>query len=163
DLPAGEQRGRLLKEAQALARLSHPHVVRVYEAREVGDQVFVVMELVEGHTLGEWLREVRSWREVLEVFVKAGGGLQAAHRAGQVPPAPRGSHVPRWVRRSLLRGLCVPPGDRFPSMGELLSALAKNPLQRYRAPLAVAASVLLVASGAALGAFRTGPGELLCS
>src|SRR6185369_8291510 len=84
-LPAGEQRRRLLKEAQALARLSHPHVVRVYEAREVGDEVFVVMELVEGQTLGEWLREPgRQWRQVLDVFLKAGGGLEAAHRAGLV-------------------------------------------------------------------------------
>ncbi|HYV49015.1 MAG TPA: serine/threonine-protein kinase [Myxococcaceae bacterium] len=277
-----EQRRRLLKEAQALARLSHPHVVRVYEAREVGDEVFVVMELVEGQTLGEWLRAPgRSWREVLDVFLKAGGGLEAAHRAGlvhrdfkpenvligkdgrvlvtdfglarvesvdqtpatarlaatavavaergdlrpltrtgalvgtpafmapeqwegapadarsdqfgfcvalhlglygfrpfegdrtadlrravlsgQVPPAPRGSRVPRWVRRSILRGLSVSPANRFPSMGDLLGALAENPLQRYRAPAAVAASVLLVASGAALGAFRADPRVLLCT
>src|SRR6185369_9327692 len=53
--------------------------------------------------------------------------------------------------------------DRFPSMGDVLGALAENPLQRYRAPAAAAAAVLLVASGAALGAFRADPRVLLCT
>jgi len=82
---AEEQRSRLLHEAQALARLSHPNVVTVYEARAAAEQLFVVIELVEGTTLDQWLRErERPWREVLEVFLKAGQGLWAAHEAGLV-------------------------------------------------------------------------------
>ncbi|MGQ0505834.1 MAG: serine/threonine-protein kinase, partial [Myxococcaceae bacterium] len=86
DLSANaERRIRLLGEAQALARVSNPHVVTVYEAKAIGDQVFVTMELIEGRTLGQWLRaEQRPWREVLDVFLKAGEGLRAAHEGGVV-------------------------------------------------------------------------------
>ncbi|MCA9710858.1 MAG: serine/threonine protein kinase, partial [Myxococcales bacterium] len=74
------QRVRLLREAQAMARLSHPHVVTVYEADVDEDQLFIAMELVDGSTLDRWQRsEQRSWRECLGVYVQAGRGLEAAH------------------------------------------------------------------------------------
>ena len=80
-----EGRARLLREAQALARLSHQHVVAVYDAGTWRSQVFIAMELVEGVTLSGWLRrKARPWREVLEVFLRAGVGLAAAHAAGLV-------------------------------------------------------------------------------
>src|SRR4051812_46619671 len=76
---------RLLREAQALARLTHPNVVAVHDAGTFGDRVFVAMELVEGETLRQWLGEgPRSWREVLDRFLPAGRGLAAAHAAGLV-------------------------------------------------------------------------------
>ncbi|WP_158501887.1 tetratricopeptide repeat protein [Vitiosangium sp. GDMCC 1.1324] len=76
---------RLLREAQALAQLSHPHVVSVFDAGKVEGQVFVAMEFVEGGTLGTWLREQkRTPEEILESFVGAGRGLAAAHAAGFV-------------------------------------------------------------------------------
>jgi len=76
---------RLLREAQALARLTHPNVVAVYDAGTFGERVFVAMELVEGETLREWLKAgPRSWREVLDRFLPAGRGLAAAHAAGLV-------------------------------------------------------------------------------
>lgn len=75
----------LLREAQAMARLSHPNVVVVHEVGTVGDQIFVAMEFVDGPTLKRWFRsKKRPWQEVLEVFVKAGRGLAAAHEAGLV-------------------------------------------------------------------------------
>ncbi len=78
-------RERLLHEAQALARLSHPNVVSVYEASEVDGRVFVAMELVPGQTLLAWQRgEARPWRQVLTRYVDAGRGLAAAHAAGIV-------------------------------------------------------------------------------
>ncbi len=80
-----EAQSRLLGEAQALARLSHPGVVTVYAAGVAGEQVFMAMEFVEGTTLREWLRQKRRpWREVLSVFERAGEGLSAAHHAGLV-------------------------------------------------------------------------------
>jgi tetratricopeptide (TPR) repeat protein/predicted Ser/Thr protein kinase len=76
-------RGRLLREAQALARLSHPNVVTVYEVGEFEGQIFVAMELIEGRTLRGWLRhKKRTWREVVAVLIQAGRGLAAAHDAG---------------------------------------------------------------------------------
>jgi tetratricopeptide (TPR) repeat protein len=77
-------RMRLLREAQALARLSHPHVLAVHDAGTYGEQVFVATELVEGTNLRAWLRVRRSWREVLAVFLPAAAGLGAAHAAGLV-------------------------------------------------------------------------------
>ncbi|MFP2932456.1 tetratricopeptide repeat protein [Pyxidicoccus sp. 3LG] len=77
---------RLLREAQAMARLSHPHVVHVYDSGRLEDEsVFIAMEYVEGQTLRQWLQqEPRPWREVLRAFVEAGQGLSAAHAAGLV-------------------------------------------------------------------------------
>ncbi len=79
-------RDRLLREAQAMARLSHADVITVYDVgTSDSQQVFVAMEFVEGGTIGQWLRaEPRSWREVLALFLHAGRGLQAAHAAGLV-------------------------------------------------------------------------------
>jgi hypothetical protein len=75
----------LMREAKALAMLSHPNVVSVYEVGTHGGQVYLAMDLVEGATLRGWLDEKsRSWREVLERFVAAGRGLAAAHGAGIV-------------------------------------------------------------------------------
>ena len=76
---------RLLREAQALARVSHPNVVQVYEVGSVGEAVYIAMELVRGKSLGEWLAaRARGWRDVLGVFLQAGAGLAAAHAAGVV-------------------------------------------------------------------------------
>jgi serine/threonine protein kinase len=81
-----QARARMMREAQALARLRHPNVTMVYEVGhgETG-AMFIAMELVEGRTLSRWLRSrPRSWHEIVEVFLQAGRGLAAAHRAGLV-------------------------------------------------------------------------------
>ncbi|NMO16580.1 tetratricopeptide repeat protein [Pyxidicoccus fallax] len=78
-------RAHLLREAQAMARVSHPHVVPVYDVGTFGQQVFLAMELVEAQTLGAWLKVApRPWRQVLALFLDAGRGLSAAHAAGVV-------------------------------------------------------------------------------
>jgi tetratricopeptide (TPR) repeat protein len=80
-----EAQARLLREAQAMARLSHRNAVTVFDAGTVGEDVYLVMELVFGKTLALWLAErPRLWREVLAAFVQAGRGLEAAHAAGIV-------------------------------------------------------------------------------
>jgi eukaryotic-like serine/threonine-protein kinase len=77
-----EIRARLLREAQAIARVSHPNVVQVYDVGVTELGVYVAMEFVEGLTLKQWIREgTRPWREVVDVFVQAGRGLAAAHAA----------------------------------------------------------------------------------
>jgi serine/threonine protein kinase len=67
----------------AMARLTHPHVVAVYDVGLHGDDVFIVMEYVDGVTLREWWRQKpRSLDDILRVFAEAGRGLVAAHAAG---------------------------------------------------------------------------------
>ncbi|PRQ01222.1 serine/threonine-protein kinase [Enhygromyxa salina] len=76
---------RLVREAQAMARLTNPHVLTVHDVGTFGDQVFMAMEFVEGRTLGQWLEDDQpGWREALEVLIKAGRGLAAAHQAGLI-------------------------------------------------------------------------------
>lgn len=85
DLVAVRGRRRLLREAQALARLSHPNVVVIHDVGTIEESVFLAMEFLEGQTLGQWLREARrGWRDVLDVYMAAGRGLVAAHAAGLI-------------------------------------------------------------------------------
>ncbi len=78
-------RSRLVREAQAMARLSHPNVIAVHDVGTIDDQVFVAMEFVAGMTLTTWLKaETRSRDQVLAVFSSAAKGLAAAHHAGLV-------------------------------------------------------------------------------
>ncbi len=80
-----QSQARLLREAQAMARVSHANVVHVYDVGMLGEQVFLAMELVVGQTLAQWLEaQPRPWQEVLARFIEAGRGLAAAHRAGVV-------------------------------------------------------------------------------
>src|SRR5262249_4212220 len=76
---------RLLREAQAMARLSHPNVVTVYDLLIHDGQLMLAMELVDGVRLtGGLAATKRSWRSVLDAFAQAGSGLAAAHTAGLV-------------------------------------------------------------------------------
>ena len=75
-------RGRMRREARALAKLNHPNVATVYEVGEVGDRLFIAMELVDGQPLERWMEARPPWREVVAVFREAGAGLAAAHAAG---------------------------------------------------------------------------------
>ena len=75
---------RMVREARSMAQLRHPNVVAVYDVEDDPRHgVMLVMELVEGCTLREWLRQRgRAWPEVLRVFLEAGRGLAAAHQVG---------------------------------------------------------------------------------
>ena len=79
------RRARLQREAQAMAQVSHPNVVPVYDVGTHEGQVFVAMEHVEGETLKAWVQQrPRAWREVVDAFAAAGEGLAAAHARGLV-------------------------------------------------------------------------------
>jgi hypothetical protein len=80
-----QARARSQREARALARLSHPNVVAVYDVGTAGDTVYVAMERIDGPTLADWLAQrPRTRDEILHVFLQAGRGLAAAHDAGLV-------------------------------------------------------------------------------
>ncbi len=91
-------RVRLLREAQAMARLSHPNVISVFDVGTLDDQVFVAMEFIDGGTLTDRLKKrPHSVLEILELFYQAGAGLSAAHAAGLV-------HRGRSLRRNHASG-----------------------------------------------------------
>ena len=268
DREGSDGRSRLVREAHAMAKLSHPNVVAIYDAGVYEDQVFLAVELVDGATVKGWLGETpRSWREILHVFRQAGRGLVAAHAAGLVHrdfkpenvlisrrgevkvadfglaraaaaepdrapsepaivptidlasdpvlgtpltqaglvtgtpaymapeqfagrgsdartdefsfcvalyqslygelpfasrvrargpnpirDAPKGTRVPSWVRRALLRGLSIKPEDRYPTLLELLDALADDPAVRRRRWFVAAGMAAVVAAAIAITA-----------
>jgi tetratricopeptide (TPR) repeat protein/predicted Ser/Thr protein kinase len=73
---------RLRREAKAMARLSHRNVVPVFDIGTHDRQLFIAMELVTGDTLRSWVAQPRPWRAVIQLFVKAGRGLESAHAGG---------------------------------------------------------------------------------
>src|SRR5688500_20187260 len=82
----GDRSGaRLLREAQALAQLTHPNVVPIYDVEEIEGRVFIVMEYIAGSTLRDWMNAgPRPWPDVVDKLRQAGEGLAAAHAAGLV-------------------------------------------------------------------------------
>jgi len=80
-----DARARLLREARAMAKLHHPHVVPVHDVGTFDDLPFLAMERIKGGTLATWLAAApRSWQRIRDVFVLAGEALVAAHAAGLV-------------------------------------------------------------------------------
>jgi tetratricopeptide (TPR) repeat protein len=244
-LDAEKARAHLLHEAQAMARVSHPNVIAVYDVGTFGTQVFMAMELVEAQTLRQWLKAgPRPWRQVRDLFVDAGKGLAAAHAAGiihgdfkpenilvgkegrvrvtdfglsrtasvpdaeedgkprvsggtpaymapeqfiheghadarsdqfslcaalyeglygerafaghtlkelsaevtagRVRHAPKGTAVPPWLRRVVLRGLSTRPEERHPSLEALLAALQADPAVRWKRRAQLGGGLLLL-------------------
>lgn len=85
ELAVPARRERLLREAQALAQVSHPNIVGIYDVGTADDALFIAMEYVEGTDLRGWLQTHEpGWRQVMDVFLQAGEGLAAAHAAGIV-------------------------------------------------------------------------------
>lgn len=85
DAPGDQRQDRLLREAQVMARLSHPNICPVYDVGSFHGRVFFAMEFIDGVTLRAWLRaRAREWREILAVLLAVGRGIAAAHAEGLV-------------------------------------------------------------------------------
>ncbi len=82
--PGAGARERVVREAQAMARLDHPNVVGVHEVGTAVEGVYVAMELVDGTTLRAWAEPARPWREAVPVLIEIARGLAAVHAAGVV-------------------------------------------------------------------------------
>jgi tetratricopeptide (TPR) repeat protein/predicted Ser/Thr protein kinase len=82
---AERARERLRREAQVMARVSHPNVIQVFDVGVADGRVFVAMEYVEGGTLNDWIeKSPRTIDDIVRAFAQAGRGLAAAHDAGLV-------------------------------------------------------------------------------
>ena len=80
---AANDREAALAEARALARLSHPNIVPIYDVGLENEHVYLVMELVRGVTLRQW-SEGKEPLQILEMYRQAGVALAAAHAVGLV-------------------------------------------------------------------------------
>jgi len=76
--------GKFQREAQAAARLSHPNIVNVYDVGEDNGINYIVMELVEGITLKDYItrKGKLSVREATSIAIQVSLGLEAAHNSG---------------------------------------------------------------------------------
>lgn len=82
-IPPHDAQMRLRREAQAIAQLSHPNVIQVYDVGTYQSEVYIAMEFVDGQTLTRWLRKwERPWKDILDKFLQAGRALAAAHQGG---------------------------------------------------------------------------------
>jgi hypothetical protein len=212
-------RARALEEGRALAKLSHPNVVPIYDVIEHDSGVMLVMELVKGETLAAYQARTPTTRELVRAYQQAGAGLAAAHRVGlihrdfkpqnailgvdgrvrvldfglafaaepdaavddvagtprymapeQRVPGPLTAAVdqfalcvalreafvarggmPRWIAAVVARGIADDPRARFASMDDLLVALGRDPVTRWRRRgVAGLAVVAIAGSGAAV-------------
>src|SRR4051812_34682210 len=124
DQMSATHRARLHREAQALARLSHPSVVTVFDVGDLANDTFVAMELVDGMSVRDWIKQGHTWREVVRVILAAGRGLAAAHAAGIVHRDVKPDNImisPTGVVKLVDFGLARDLGDRSIDSGEVLS------------------------------------------
>ena len=83
--PSDNKEKRFFREAQGLARISHPNVVPVYDVGRWEGRVWIAMEYVPGRTLGAWAAAApRKRSEIVRHWIAAGHGLAAIHAAGLI-------------------------------------------------------------------------------
>ncbi|HEY3803947.1 MAG TPA: tetratricopeptide repeat protein [Kofleriaceae bacterium] len=81
---SAEARQRLLREAQALAKIDHRNVIKVHDVGSHRGQIYIAMELADAGNLRAWLATRPALRELVALFVEAARGLAAAHAVGLV-------------------------------------------------------------------------------
>ena len=84
DDEVGRRRERTLREARALAQLTHPHIIGVYDVVAADDRPCIVMELVDGPTLAELIQQNGpvDCREAARIGIALLTALRRAHAAG---------------------------------------------------------------------------------
>jgi len=143
-----DARARLLREARAMAKLSHANVITVFDVGSADGEDFVTMELIDGETLKDWIARARpAWRELVAAFVHAGRGLAAAHDAGLV----HRDFKPANVLRSHAGKLVVTDFGLSRAAGATERVDAADAPNAPRAPAGHSGSSTRTATGALLG------------
>jgi len=155
-------RNRLVREGQAQASLRHPNIVSVTDLFAVDDALGLVMELVEGPTLEQWIRDGGgTLDEVERLFGGILDGVAHAHRSGMLhrdlkpanillQPGPQG-FVPKVADFGLVRLLDVPSGNPGASHpGALLGTPRYMSPEQYRGDVVVDARTDVFALGCIL-------------
>ncbi len=76
-----EERTRFLREAQATARLEHPHIVSIFDMGEEGDSCYLILQFIEGSNLGDWVERTRpSFIEIAGILRQVALGVEHAHQ-----------------------------------------------------------------------------------
>jgi len=133
---SAEGNARLLREARAMARLNHRNVATVHDVGTVDGSVFIAMEFLEGETLKRHLAahvgpQRLGFREVLRLFIAAGEGLAAAHRAGFIHRDFKPENVMLTADGRVVVldfGLAAPPAEGTSSDGDYAPAFENSSL-----------------------------------
>ncbi|GAA4624689.1 hypothetical protein GCM10023196_025840 [Actinoallomurus vinaceus] len=142
-----EQRRRTLQEARSAARLDHPGVVTIHDVVEDGDDPWIIMEFVDGRSLGELVRADGPLppERVADIGLQLVDALRAAHRAGVLHRDVKPGNVLVAERRVVLGdfGLATVEGDPgLTQSGVVMGAPAYLAPERARGEPAVPASDL---------------------
>ena len=134
-----ERVARFEREVKAVAKLSHPNILEIFDFGREGDVTYAVTELLEGESLrGHLVAGRLGWREALEIGAAIADGLAAAHQAGIVHRDLKPSNVfltddgrVKILDFGLARTIEVagPADSRSPTIS---IAVAKSPVLAYR-------------------------------
>ena len=87
-MASDELRARMIQEARAAAQVRHDNLVRVFGTGKLDRTAYIVMEMLDGPNLEQYLREYRDqripWREALDLLLPAIEALHAVHDRGYV-------------------------------------------------------------------------------
>ena len=120
-----ESRSRLLTEARTVAKLAHPNIVIVFDAGEVDHQAYVVMEYIQGKTLGE--TSIDGFKAIVDIAKQICTALQYAHDQGIIHRDLKPENViiqPDGVLRLMDFGLAISTTSRLTDSGLIMGTVA---------------------------------------
>ena len=107
---------RFKKEGRIIASLNHPNIITVFDIDTAGDAVYLAMEYVEGGDLRKRMSGVLTPYEALDMLIKVGGALSAAHKKGIIHRDVKPAHPEPslWPTSRAVTGLLPVDGHFVP-------------------------------------------------